>query len=64
MTLYFRSTLYVQWCFFFERLFLYNFLNPFVGYGNPNSSSIVNRYQYEITKLKEMVVETLREYHM
>lgn len=34
------------------------------GYGNPNSSSIVNRYQYEITKLKEMVVETLREYHI
>lgn len=32
------------------------------GYGNPNSSSIVNRYQYEITKLKEMVIETLRDY--
>ena len=32
------------------------------GYGNPSSSSIVNRYQYEITKLKEMVIETLRDY--
>ena len=32
------------------------------GYGNPNSSSVVNRYQYEITKLKGMVIETLRDY--
>lgn len=34
------------------------------GYGNPNSSSIVNRYQYEITTLKEMVIETLRDYNL
>ncbi|XP_028415930.1 uncharacterized protein LOC114539489 isoform X2 [Dendronephthya gigantea] len=32
------------------------------GYGNPNSSSIVNLYQHEITTLKEMVVTTLRDY--
>lgn len=36
----------------------------FSGYGNHESSSIVIRYQHEITALKEMVNETLRDYNV